>query len=154
MLGPMKLMMASEFASTEDPETSLFQRLSLTNGGKQLRLAPCPVLIALQALCLLLPEPAPLPDPLPPLPGPPPPGDNVEAPAPPPQPPHKRASASKPDTASKFCPQNSIDSIFIGNGSETNASQVMSGKNRDMYYQHLAEGRDFLRVIMIDGNGR
>jgi hypothetical protein len=27
-------------------------------------------------------------------------------------------------------------------------SQVMSGKNRDMYYQHLAESYDFLREII------
>ena len=121
MLGPMKLMMASEFASTEDPETSLFQRLSLANGRKPLRLAPCPVLIMLQALWLLLPEPAPLPDPLPPLPEPPPPGDNVEAPAPPPQPAHKSASASRPNAADKLFPQSFIDSIFTGNGGETNA---------------------------------
>src|ERR1700682_1253073 len=119
MLGPMKLMMASEFASTGDPETSLFQRLSVANGRNPLRLAPCPVLIALQALWFLLPDPAPLPNPFPPLPEPPPPDDDVEAAAPPPQPAHKSARASRPETASKFFPQNSIDSIFTGNGGET-----------------------------------
>ncbi len=46
----MKLMMAPEFGSTGEAEISLFQRLSLPKGRKPLRLAPCPVLIALQAL--------------------------------------------------------------------------------------------------------
>src|SRR6266852_4420825 len=112
MLGPMKLMMASEFASTGAPEISVFQRLSLAKGRNPLRLAPCPVLMALHALWLLPPEPEPeplplpdpLPDPLPPLPEPPPPDDSVEAPEdkPPPQSAQERASTSAAVTASNL----------------------------------------------------
>ena len=69
MVGPMKLMMALEFASTGEPEISLFQRLSVAKGTKPLRLAPCPVPMALHALWLLPPEPEPVPPPDPePLP--------------------------------------------------------------------------------------
>ena len=43
-------MMALEFASTGEPEISLFQGLSLAKGMNPFRLAPCPMLMALQAL--------------------------------------------------------------------------------------------------------
>ena len=58
-LDPMKLMMASEFGSTGEAEISLFQRLSLLKGRKPLRLAPCPALIALQALWIVAPTAGP-----------------------------------------------------------------------------------------------
>jgi hypothetical protein len=103
----MKLMIALEFESTGEPEISWFQRLSLPKGRNPLRLAPCPVLIALQALWVapepdppepeppepLPPDPLPLPpDPLPPLPEPAPPAFRVEPVVPPPQ--FAQASAS------------------------------------------------------------
>jgi len=96
-VAPMKLMIALEFESTGDPETSWFQRLSLPKGRNPLRLAPCPVLIALQALWVAPepdppepepPEPLPpdpLPEPFPPEPEPPPPVFRVEPVVPPPQ---------------------------------------------------------------------
>jgi hypothetical protein len=46
----MKKMMAPEFGSTGEAEISLTQRLSLAKGTNPLRLAPCPVLMTLQAL--------------------------------------------------------------------------------------------------------
>src|SRR4051812_28768911 len=81
MAGPMKLMIALEFESTGEPEISWFHRLSPPKGRNPLRLAPCPVLIALHALWVAPepdpPEPEPLPpdplpEPFPPLPKPPP----------------------------------------------------------------------------------
>ena len=50
MVGPMKLMMALEFASAGEAEMSLFQGLSVAKGTNPLRLAPSPVLMVLQAL--------------------------------------------------------------------------------------------------------
>src|SRR3954447_18563646 len=94
-VGPIKLMMALEFASTGDAEISWFHRLSLPNGRNPLRLAPRPALMALQALWVA-PEPEPpepeLPEPLPlpplapePLPLPAPPVLRFEPLEPPPQ---------------------------------------------------------------------
>src|SRR6266446_10578363 len=103
MLGPMKLMMAPEFASTGEAEISLFQRLSLAKGTNPLRLAPWPVPGALQALWLLLPDPVPPPEPLPPPePVPPDEDENVEPVAPPPQFVHETANASTLSAAGKF----------------------------------------------------
>lgn len=59
---PMKLMMALEFGSTGELDTSLFHRLAEVNGRNPFKLAPIPVPIALQAV--LWPPPA---LPLPPL---------------------------------------------------------------------------------------
>src|SRR5690348_10369348 len=117
MVGPMKLTMAPELGSTGEPEMSCFQRLSLAKGTNPLRLAPCPVLMAPQALCWLLPEPEPepLPEPLPepdplplpdPLPEPDPPDENVEPAAPPPQFAHETAKASTTSAASAFFHEN------------------------------------------------
>jgi hypothetical protein len=110
MLSPMKLMMASELTSTGELEISRFQRLSLAKGRNPLRLAPCPVLMALQALWLLPPEPEPDP-PLPePEPDPDPelvaPDENVEAVPPPPQFAHESTSASTASAASPFFHKN------------------------------------------------
>ena len=124
MVGPMKVMMASEFASTGELEISAFQRLSLAKGRNPLRLAPCPVLMALQALWLLLPEPEPpplpLPDPLPPLPELPP-DDSVAAPepVPPPQFTHEKANASAPEAASSLIQENFMTPIVTGNSGHT-----------------------------------
>lgn len=137
MLGPMKLMMASELASTGELEISRFQRLSLAKGRKPLRVAPCPVLMALQALWLLppdplpppepdpLPEPLPLPDPLPPLPEPVPPDEKVELGAPPPQWAHENANASTARAAGKFIHENFITLIFTGNYGEKGTQSGM-----------------------------
>ena len=48
MLVPMKLMIAAELGSTAAVEMSWFHRLPDGNGTTPFRLAPCPVLIALQ----------------------------------------------------------------------------------------------------------
>src|SRR5277367_977144 len=114
----MKLMMAFEFGSTGEPEISLFQRLSLLNGTKPLRLPPWPALIALQALWVLPPDPDPPdpelpdpplplpllpdPDPLPPLPEPPAPVANIEVVLPPPQFAQASANPSTLPAASNF----------------------------------------------------
>ncbi len=140
-------MMALEFESTGEAEISLFQRLSLANGTNPLRLAPCPVLMALQALWVLLPdplpppEPLPPPDPLPPLPEPlPPDGDEkVEPAAPPPQFTHESAIASTAAAAVKFFQENFMPLFSQEIEAKTACSQAMPRGNRDMYHQHLAE---------------
>ncbi len=142
-LGPMKVIMASEFASTREAEMSLFQELSLANGRNPLRLAPCPVLIALQALWLLPPEPAPppdpLPEPLPPLPAPVPPDEGVEPVAPPPQFAHENASASNARAAGNFLDGNFMPLFSPEIAAKIAHSQSVPRRNRDMYYQHLAD---------------
>src|ERR1700690_1858042 len=115
----MKLMMAPEFASTGEPEMSWFQRLSLPKGRKPLRLAPCPALIALQALWGFPPEPEP-PDPLPPDPLRPPdllpplpelPDDRFEPAAVPPQFVHASINASAPMAASNLIQKGFMPSL-------------------------------------------
>ena len=54
MLDPMALMIASEFGSTGELETSAFQRLSLENERNPFKVEFCPVLITLQAPLLWL----------------------------------------------------------------------------------------------------
>ena len=149
MLGPMKLMMASEFASTGAPEISVFQRLSLAKGRNPLRLAPCPVLMALHALWLLPPEPEPeplplpdpLPDPLPPLREPPPPDDSVEAPEdkPPPQSAQERASTSAPVTASNLFEEDFMSLFSPETAAKPHSVGPIPRGKGDMYHQHLAE---------------
>jgi len=91
MLGPMKLIMASEFASTGAPEISVFHKLSVGNGRKPFKLAPWPALIAQEVFGV--PEPPLLPPPeVPPFPVPPFPCVAV----PPPQPEKARAQSSNP----------------------------------------------------------
>ena len=134
-VGPMKLMMAAEFGSTGEAEISWFQRLSLAKGRKPFRLAPCPVLIAPQALWVLLPEPDPPepllpPEPLPPEPLPPeplpvplPPADSVELlAAPPPQFAQASANTSAPVA----------DSILVQENFMPLLSQETTGKPRDV----------------------
>jgi hypothetical protein len=133
MLGPMKLIIALEFESTGEAEMSLFQRLSAGNGTKPLRLAPWPVLIAPQALWLLLPDPLPPPellpppDPLPPLPEPLPldEDENVEPAAPPPQFTHESAIASAAAAVIGFFQENFIPLFSQEIEEKTVCSQAM-----------------------------
>ena len=144
MLGPMKLMIASEFASTGELEISVFQRLSLANGRNPLRLAPCPVLMAPQALWLLLPEPEPppdpppLPDPLPPLPELPP-DDSVDAPelVPPPQFTHEKANASTLEAASSLIQENCMTLLSQETAAKPREVRPIPRRKGDMYHQHL-----------------
>ena len=151
MVGPMKLMMAAEFESTGEAEISLFQRLSVAKGMNPLRLAPGPVLMALQALWLLPPEPEPLPEPDPlPLPEPPPlpepepapldEDDNVDPEVPPPQFTHESANASTATAAGSFFHENFIILFSQEIGVRMARSQAMPNGIQDMYHQHLAEG--------------
>ena len=139
----MKLMMAPEFESTGEPEISLFQRLSLAKGRNPLRLAPCPVLIALQALWLPpepeppdpLPPPEPLPpEPLPPLPEPlPPPAASVEPVVPPPQFAHASANASAPVAASSLLQENFMPLLSQETAAKPCDVRSCPVANRDMY---------------------
>ena len=148
MVGPMKLMMALEFASTGEPEISLFQRLSVAKGTKPLRLAPCPVPMALHALWLLPPEPEPvpppdpeplpLPEPLPePEPVPPDEDDNVDPDVPPPQFVHEIANATTARAAGSFFHENFIILFSQELAAKIERGQAMAGGIRDMYHQHL-----------------
>ncbi len=158
MLGPMKLMMAPEFASTGELEMSWFQRLSLAKGRNPLRLAPCPVLMALHALWLLVPEPDPdpLPDPLPPpelelVP----PDDNVEPGAPPPQFVHENANTSTARAAGKSFQENLMGLFSQGTAAKTARSQALPRRNRDMYHQHLVDGSNWkLSTCLKKGSQR
>ena len=105
-------MMEEELASTGALEMSLFHKLSLANGMNPFKLAPCPTLMALQALLLPWPPPEPLPEPLPPEPDPLPPLEPPEegpelAAVPPPHPASAKLRASIPATIVSFlteCP--------------------------------------------------
>jgi hypothetical protein len=150
MAGPMKLIMALELGSTGEVEISLFQRLSLAKGTKPLRLAPCPVLMALQAPWLPPPdpepEPPPDPEPLPPpepLPEPepdPPDDDNVDPEVPPPQFVHKSANASTAKATGSSFHENFIILFSQESAARTERGQAMPGGIQDMYYEHLEGG--------------
>ena len=61
---PMKLlMMVAEFGSTGAVEMSVFQALLLLNGTNPPRLAPCPVVMTLQARLGFEPSVLPVPPP-------------------------------------------------------------------------------------------
>jgi hypothetical protein len=142
-MGPMKVIIALEFESTGEAEISLFQRLSAGNGTKPLRLAPWPVLIAPQALWVLLPDPLPPPellpppDPLLPLPEPLPldedEDENVELAAPLPQFTHESANASTAAAKIKFFQENFMPLFSLETGAKTVCSQACLGRNQDMY---------------------
>ena len=122
----------------------MFQRLSVAKGTNPFRLAPCPVLMALQALWLPppdppLPEPLPLPDPLPepvPLPEPEPvsPDEKVDPAAPPPQFTHEIANANTATAADRFLHENFIILFSQGITAITARSQAIRSRNRDMYH--------------------
>jgi hypothetical protein len=124
--------------------------------------------MALQALWLLFPDPLPPPDPLPlpdPLPDPLPEPDpvplpdpldedeNVEPAAPPPQFAQLSANASKAAAADRFFPENFILLFSQERVANPCAVRPCRGRNRDMYYQHLAENY-LKRVIPYSGNPR
>ena len=141
-VGPMKLMIALEFESTGDPETSWFQRLSLPKGRNPLRLAPCPVLIALHALWVAPepdpPEPEPLPpdplpDPFPPLPEPLPPVFRVEPVVPPPQFVQASASASAAVPASSLIAEKCMPLLSQEMQDKPCDLRPCSAENWDMY---------------------
>ncbi len=147
MVGPMKLMIALELASTGEPEISLFQRVSLAKGTNPFRLAPCPALMALQALWLLPPEPDPPPEPLPPpdpLPLPEPELDpldedeDVEPVVPPPQFAQENANASTAIAAGRFFHETFMSLFSQETAAKAARSQAMPHGIQDMYCQHLA----------------
>lgn len=130
----------------------MFQRLSVANGTNPLRLAPCPVLMALQALWLVFPgpdpvpdpepdpdpEPLPLPDPLPvpepvPLPEPAPPAEKDDPAAPPPQFVHKSASNRTARARDRCVHENFMLSFSQETAAKLAHSQARAHRNRDMY---------------------
>lgn len=141
----MKLMIALEFESTGDPEISWFQRLSPPKGRNPLRLAPCPVLIALQALWVApepdppKPEPPeplppePLPEPFPPLPEPAPPVFRVDPVVPPPQFAHASAKASALVAASSLVQEKCMPLLSQETVGKARDVRPYPAENRDMY---------------------
>lgn len=132
MLGPMKLIMAAELASTEALEISVFQRLSLANGRNPFRLAPCPALMALHALLLGLPPPPEglLPPELPPLPDE---EDWLEFAAPPPQP--ERAIPNTHSSAPLSILENRIRRFSWKTAAVRHGMRPPCAPNQDMYFR-------------------